>query len=285
MAFSRFVLGTVQFGMDYGIANTQGKPSMERVKAILRCALNGGITALDTAAAYGDSEIVLGRALSELGVKDKFDVVTKIPSLEKSESPEGTIRASLEKSLKNLGMEHIPMALLHCEEDLQYLPLLEEQVKRGLIGAAGISIDSYAYADKVVDTPCVQVPCNLLDRRFNELIGKRTGRQTFIRSVYLQGLLMMPEEKIPDNLRELIPYRRKLEALGMPLAELCVRYLFSMPGNVSVLTGVDTPEQLQMNIELADKGALPADIFNAALEAVPLLPERLIRPSLWNASR
>ena len=66
MNFSRLVLGTVQFGLDYGIANVSGKPSFERVKAILTTAFDNGVTTLDTAAAYGDSEVVLGKALKEL---------------------------------------------------------------------------------------------------------------------------------------------------------------------------------------------------------------------------
>ncbi len=57
----RLTLGTVQLGMDYGIANTAGKPDYEKSAGILDAALEGGINAFDTAAAYGDSEAVIGR--------------------------------------------------------------------------------------------------------------------------------------------------------------------------------------------------------------------------------
>ena len=66
--YSKLMLGTVQFGMNYGVANTTGKPSFETVKAILKEAYDGGINALDTAPEYGDSEEVIGKALKELGL-------------------------------------------------------------------------------------------------------------------------------------------------------------------------------------------------------------------------
>ena len=87
MNFSRLLLGTVQFGLNYGIANTQGKPSFERVKAILRTALDNGITSLDTAAAYGDSEEVLGKALAELDIADRMTIVSKVPPFLQSVIP------------------------------------------------------------------------------------------------------------------------------------------------------------------------------------------------------
>ena len=68
----------------------------------------------------------------------------------------------------------------------------------------------------------------------------------------------------------------------MPMQELCMRYLLSFTGNISVLTGVDTPEQLLENCRMAEKGSLPADLLKQVSETVPLLPETLIRPHLWN---
>ena len=79
--FSRLMLGTVQFGLRYGIANTSGKPDLDQVEAIVRAAADGGITALDTAAAYGDSEQVLGLVLQRAGLAGQFTVVSKIPPL------------------------------------------------------------------------------------------------------------------------------------------------------------------------------------------------------------
>ena len=105
MTFSKMMLGTVQFGLNYGIANREGQPSVEKVKGILRLANELGINTLDTAAAYGTSEEVLGQALKETGLSDRFQIITKIPvfSSETSEKEaEAIIRDSLTRSLQRL---------------------------------------------------------------------------------------------------------------------------------------------------------------------------------------
>ena len=79
MNYSKLMLGTVQFGMDYGIANTSGKPDAATVKQILFEAFENGVNALDTAPEYGDSEEVIGKTMAELKLSDKFKIVTKIP--------------------------------------------------------------------------------------------------------------------------------------------------------------------------------------------------------------
>ena len=280
MKFSRLLLGTVQFGLNYGIANTQGKPSFDRVKAILKTALDNGITSLDTAAAYGDSEEVLGKALAELGIADRMTVVSKVPPLPEKCDPLEFITTSVTNSLKRLRLPVIPLILFHNELDWRCHEELSSLIAKGMIEAAGVSLDSLECAATADESPFVQLPCNVFDHRFDEKIKNHTAGHIFIRSVYLQGLAVMPKEKIPFP--ELLTYREKLESFGMPMQELCMRYLLSFPGGVSVLTGVDTPEQLQENCRMAALGPLPADLLKQVSEAVPLLPERLIRPKLWN---
>ena len=281
--FSKLVLGTVQFGLRYGVANTSGQVSFDAVKEILRAALDGGVDTLDTAAGYGESEDVLGRAIAELGLASRFKVVSKVPPVPKEGDPEKFIRGSVENSLRRLRLESLPLVLFHREEDIPHLPILRSLVQAGLIEAAGVSLDSDARIGAAAAIDAVQFPCNPLDHRFDNLIVRRAeaGLQTFFRSVYLQGLLVMPPERIAPPLDGVIPWRRKLESFGMPLKELCFRYLLSIPGKNSVLFGVDTPEQLRENLALARSGALPPDLYRAVKEAVPLLPEKLIRPSLW----
>ncbi|MBR4673788.1 MAG: aldo/keto reductase [Victivallales bacterium] len=289
MKTSRLVLGTVQFGLNYGIANTHGKPSDEQVADILSAAYHAGIRLIDTAASYGESEQVLGRVLKRLGLGDKMCLVSKIPPI----SPEMTrtegeamIDASLEKSLKNLGVPSLYAILFHREENLDYLPVLRKWQKKGVVRFVGTSVDGML-PPGIGDCDAVQIPSNVLDRRFLPLI-ETTDRKVrvFVRSVYLQGLLLMPEEKIPEHLQGVVPIRRTLTKLaedaGIALSELCMRYLLSFPGVEGVLTGVDTVEQLEMNIALAERGALPDDLLKAVIAAVPELPENVIRPSKWN---
>lgn len=286
---SRVVLGTVQFGMAYGIANVHGKPSFETVCEIVRTAFDGGVRTFDTAAAYGDSEAVLGRALARLGCSDGASIVSKIPPIETEtdEQAAAFIKRTLVTSLRRLGVERLSACLLHRESDIRYLPLLETMVDQGLIGAAGVSLDTAHFIEAGAAARCVQLPCNVLDRRFARFwpLARERGTRVYARSVYLQGLLLMSEAKIRPSLAAVVPVRRALADVardaGMTLAELCMRFTLSNPGVWGVLVGVDTAEQLQENLRVAASGALPADILRRIGEVVPELPETIVRPALW----
>jgi len=283
------MLGTVQFGMSYGIANTAGKPSFERVRRILETAVEGGVTSLDTAAAYGTSEEVLGKALEALGLRESMKVISKIPPIvaETDAEAERFIEETLRESLRRLKMEQLTVCLLHREEDLRFFPLLEKMVGRGLIGGAGVSLDSERFLADVRSIRFIQLPYNVLDKRFDAFwpVVKGNGTQVFARSVYLQGLLLMPEDKIRLELAEVIPVRRSLEAIARgadcTMAELCMRYALSNPAIASVLTGVDTVEQLCENVRVSALGPLSANVLERVRTCVPDLPESLLRPALW----
>ena len=291
--FSRLMLGTVQFGLEYGIANESGKPSFDRVCEIVKTAFEGGVTALDTAAAYGTSEEVLGAALERLGLREAMTVVSKVPPI-----PDGTdaeaerfIERSIRESLRRLRLGRLAVCLLHREEDLRHLPLLEKMVGRGLTDGVGVSLDSNRFLAEAAAVRYLQLPCNLLDRRFDDFwpVAMQKKIHVFARSVYLQGLLLMPEARIRPNLPAVIPARRGLEAVaretGCTMAELCMRYVLSNPAVASVLTGVDTPEQMRENLRVAALGPLPAAVLGRVQACVPDLPEPLVRPALWGLAR
>jgi len=289
MYSSKIILGTVQFGLAYGIANVNGKPSFETVCDIVKAAYEGGIQTLDTAAAYGDSETVLGRALAKLGLQRSLSVISKVPAIEAKTDAQASafIVRSITDSLKNLGIKRLSACLLHREEDIRFLPLLEKMVDKGLIGAAGVSLDSSYYIHEGASAQCVQLPCNILDQRFDTFWPLATANNThvFSRSVYLQGLLLMPEKNIKPSLSAVIPIRRALAALaceaGCTMAELCMRFVLSNPAISGVLVGVDTAEQLNENLHVASHGPLPADLLQAIDAVVPELPETIVRPALW----
>ena len=207
-----------------------------------------------------------------------MSIVSKIPPIPENVDPLEFIETSVRNSLERLQIPVIPVILFHREENHRYLPLLRTLIDKGMILGAGVSLDSLPYAGVADTVPYVQVPCNVMDHRFDGAIRNHKEGHIFIRSVYLQGMLLMPEEKI---LPGLVQWRRKLEAFGLPMNELCMRYLFSLPGRKSVLTGVDTPEQLAENARIAALGPLPEDLMKAVSETVPLLQEELIRPGLW----
>ena len=279
MKYSLLMLGTVQFGMDYGVANTQGKPSFETVKNILREAFDGGVNALDTAPEYGDSEEVIGKALKELGLSEKFKTVTKIPHIPENCDPEKFIETSLKNSLCRLQKEVVSAALIHSEQDCIYLDILNSMKDKGLIEAAGISLNTLAYKDAGKNADCLQVPCSILDHRFDHCFD-HGERHCFIRGAYMQGMLLMPEKGV--FVKEILEKRRELETLGIPMAELALRYLFAKPGSKSVLTGVETLEQLRENLRIAQLPPLSPSELAAVDEIVfPPLEEICVSPFLW----
>jgi len=294
MKFSRLMLGTVQFGLNYGIANRDGKPSEAKIREIILTAWENGVNCLDTAAGYGDSEVVVGNALSELGLKEKMQIISKVPGVgdRTPAEAEAFIVGSIEESLRRLGVDRLDGCLFHRETDYRYLDELQKLVQRGLIGTAGISLDTNHYCRNTVDAGIryVQIPCNVLDYRFEDFLNTAMSQNitVFARSVYLQGLLLMPESEIIPSLQDVIPVRRQLAKIaheaGMELAELCMRYVLSLPAVTSILTGVDTVDQLRQNLNLFSRGALPEDLCRAIRNTVPRLSEKVIRPALWTKS-
>jgi aryl-alcohol dehydrogenase-like predicted oxidoreductase len=297
---SRLMLGTVQFGLPYGVANRTGQPGYDAVREIVAAALEGGVNCFDTAAAYGSSEEVLGRVLHELGVADRVVVVTKVRALTPEESADPALTApaieqSVAESRRRLRLDCLPAVLFHRESDARHLNVLERLKAKGWLRHAGVSCDNRPgpAADFVASgqVAAMQLPGNVLDRRHQQSgvfrAAAARGVAVFIRSVYLQGLLVMPEETIPLALRDIVPVRRRLAAIaneaGLTLAELAVRYMLSQPGVTSVLTGVETVAQIRENVALFNRGPLTADVVAALDAAVPDLPETLLTPALWPA--
>lgn len=295
---SRLMLGTVQFGMIYGVANRTGQPAYQEVLAIVAAAIEGGVNGFDTAAAYGASEQVLGRALHELGVAERVAVVTKVRPLGAEVLADAAlasraIEQSLAESRQRLRLDCLPVVLFHREADAAYLHVLGELRDRGWLQQIGVSCDNrpgpaarFVAADNV---SALQIPGNVLDRRHQRSgvfrAAAARGVAVFIRSVYLQGLLVMPADDIPANLRDVLPVRRQLAALagdaGMSLAELACRYMLSQDGVTFVLTGVETVAQVRENLAIFGRGPLPGDLLAAIDAAVPELPESLLTPSMW----
>jgi aryl-alcohol dehydrogenase-like predicted oxidoreductase len=295
LPLSRLMLGTVQFGMPYGIANRSGQPDYETVRAILSAAYEGGVRCLDTAAAYGTSEETLGRALAELGLADRMTVVTKIMPLTEAyptERAAALIEESVVRSLQRLRVEALPVCLFHWEENSRYAEALLQLKMRGLVQHVGCSVTTPQGAASLLASGWVevlQVPANLLDRRFTGATicgqAQTQGILMFGRSVYLQGLLLMPEADIPAHLAEVIPTRRRLAHLaaeaGMGMQELALRYLLGVEGIACVLAGVETPEQIWENTLFCARGPLDEALRHAIDATVPALPDSLLDPGQW----
>ena len=296
---SALTLGSVQFGADYGINNQSGRPSFATVCDIIRTAYEGGVDVIDTAAGYGESEEWIGRALKELGLRDRMRVVTKVaplePTLTKQEAA-NQIEASVVRSLKLLGLERVPLCLFHREFNIQYTDELLAMRERGLIGEAGVSLGSTEYAEKALKLPELkawQIASNVLDRRYTHsgltVAAKKAGVTIFARSVLLQGLLMMDDAATPAHLHDIIAPRQKLRDIAkrfnLSLSELVVRGITSRPDLASVVVGVETVAQIKDNTAILAKGPLPAEVLKALEELQPNLSVKLANPAEWQKAK
>ncbi len=201
----KIALGTVQFGLLYGIANDNGQVSEREAKRILEYAKEFSIDTLDTAIAYGSSEQCLG----DIGVEN-WDIVTKLSAIPKDCKKVGAwIEGQLLESLKRLNvrnvkgfMLHNPMQLLeqHGEEIWSTMVNMKD---RGFVNKIGLSVYSPQELDQIlnfIQPDIIQIPLNILDQRFleknyiNRL--KESGIEIHARSAFLQGLLLLPLSNI-----------------------------------------------------------------------------------------
>ena len=205
----RLALGTVQFGLRYGIANTEGRVSENDAKSIIERARAAGMDTLDTAIAYGDSEERLGR----IGV-ERWKVITKLPPFPAHQtSVSAWVDETVSASLRRLGITRLYGLLLHSP--LQLLTNIGDELfrvltglkEKGLTQKIGISVYNPEQIESVLQkygVDLVQAPFNVVDRRpqTSGSLAKLKGQgiEVHTRSAFLQGLLAMPPNQRPPRL-------------------------------------------------------------------------------------
>ena len=249
----KLAIGTAQFGLNYGISNQTGQCSFEDVCEILKKAEKLGINTLDTAAAYGNSESVLGEALQE--TKTSFNIVTKLSG--KEDSVVKTIGFSLEK----LQSESVYGCLFHdynsWKQQPQLLDELQKQKAEGKISKVGFSLYYPQQAEELLENKIafdlVQVPYSLFDQRFETIFKKlkKVGVEIHTRSVFLQGLFFLQPEKISPYFQEILPQIATAKAFSekhkIPLNLLLLGFAVLNPEIDKVVIGVENADQLEKN--------------------------------------
>ena len=294
LPLSRLMIGTVQFGLEYGVANHSGVPDFMEICAMLEDAASAGINCLDTAAGYGSSEEVLGRALAETGLKDFFFVVTKvgekIPAEFSLTEARKSICESVENSLRRLQTDSLPLVMLHRDGNPAHLEALMSCRERGLIQRCGVSLMYPDNARHFLSDPAldaIQAPANVIDNRFREIISTAYARGvlTFSRSTYLQGLLLMDDSSTPAHLRPVTPDReffsRIARELSLSLSALLLLAMLSRSELDSLVVGMETRKQLQENIAILQSPPLPIEILEKISAFAPTVPDWLIDPAQW----
>ena len=290
-AVEKLALGTVQWGVPYGLYNQEGMTSTKTVKAILDEALAGGIHLLDTASLYGESEAVLGR-----NVLDEFRIVTKTPKFQvehiERQEVDGLVN-TFRASLKKLNCASIYGLLIHDAEDilkpggLMLIQALVALKMQGLVDKIGVSVYDGKQVTRILKifTPdIVQLPISILDQRvlrdgtLDSLY--QLGVEVHARSVFLQGLLLMPADEIPiyfNPIRSLLnQFHMAANDQNLTAIQASLTFVRDLTQISKVLVGVQNLQQFQ---DCARDFKI-----DASFEAKNLNYDEIkfVNPSMWN---
>lgn len=284
---NKLILGTVQFGLDYGINNPAGKPTKEQVFQIFEAAAKAGISVLDTADVYGNASELIGEFFASSSTRFKINTKFKVE--------EGkTITEQLQHSLGLLNTNTVNVYFYHrFDEMLEFPETLVELGKlksQNLIKKIGVSVygnDEFEIAVNTPEIDAIQLPFNLLDNysQRGELLkqAKQKGKEIQVRSVFLQGLFFKELNNYPEYLSPLKPYMQTIQQIGAAnntsMEALALSYALLQPEIENVLIGVDTLEQLNTNLSHANT-TLSAESISR-INAIKVAETKLLYPKNW----
>lgn len=286
MQISKIVLGTVQFGVNYGINNTFGQVTQEEVCKILEIAKKAGILTLDTSSGYGASETVLGKSLNETNTS--FNIVSKYPRCDKD------VRTTFEKSIAHLGVDSLYGYLVHHFDFYQEKPeqfddmiALKNEGKIQKIGFSIYTVDQLQYLlHQDIKFDILQFPYNIFDRQFEpfmQMLADR-GVEIHTRSAFLQGLFFKDTNTLPLKLQPLKPYLDSLHQYclnnNVTVEELALGYVLSNENVKGALIGVDNHFQLEANLHVAEKCLRKEDLNY--IKSIDIIEKELLNPVNWN---
>lgn len=289
---NKLILGTVQLGLDYGINNQSGKPTLEKAFDILHTAYDNGIRILDTAEAYGNSVEVIGKFQKQHPDK-KFNIISKLAA-NADLSPKDFFGHVLE-GCKVLNTEQLHGYMFHNYNSFKrntnfYRELLNLKSK-GLTLHIGISLytneEILDVAENFSGFDFIQIPFNLLDndlkRKKAILRAKESDIDIHTRSTFLQGLFFMNSNTLTDALLPLKPYLKAIEKIkldyNLTTESLALQYVIQKEYIDHVLVGVETSQQLMDNIKLCEAESL---IPHSKIDKFNVLESHLLNPSNWN---
>ena len=285
MSINKIALGTVQFGIPYGINNSNGKVDDESIKEIFSIAGKSGIEILDTASAYGDAEKKIGQF-----TKSQFKIVTKFPIVKNTKA----LKDQLENSLLKLKTKSVYGYLAHNADNLITVPELWDTLldfkKNKLVEKIGYSLYSCQQLHQLLEMGfipnIVQVPYNLFDKKFEMWLPKlkKLGTEIHTRSTFLQGLYFMDPEQLP---KRLVPLKFPLQELhqccksfGVSVNSAALNFVIENPSIDFVLIGIDTRDQLIENIDRVSKWQHNKELFNC-VSKINVINEELLNPVNW----
>ncbi|MDA7665943.1 aldo/keto reductase [Verrucomicrobia bacterium] len=278
----KIALGSVQFGMDYGISNKNGRTSFAEVSKIIKYARDMGICTIDTSSLYGTSETVLGSQNL-----DRFKLISKFPFVKNNREIKGQLAASLHNlKLNNIYgfLAHRPSCLLENSTIWQTLIELKNQ---NLIKKIGFSVYTPVELMKLIDSgffpDLVQLPYNLVDKRFSNLIDELALNNVEIhtRSAYLQGLFFRNPQELPsyfDPIKEILSkLHDKFETTG-DLAIFLLKHCIDNNNIHNVVIGLNNLQQLKDTIANYNENI---SSFNLGFDCADKALLNIINPANW----
>lgn len=292
----KICLGTVQFGLNYGINNDQGKPTDTCINDIMDYAINHGVCCFDTSSAYGESETSLGRYFGNKPIS-KVEVISKLtPSYMSDIGQEYSgIKNEVEASIKRLRIKRLKGYLFHNPEhiyNLQYVEAMKRIKAEGLVENFGVSIykpEDALYAVKKANVDYIQIPYNIFDQRLSQTdffqITEQKGIKVFARSPFLQGFVFMTEKDVVEKLSFALTYKRQLNDIlkkyKSEVLEASLKFSYDNKGIDYVLFGVDSQKQLKQSLDVLNGKKLNSSLYQKLLRTFELVDEKLITPSMW----
>ena len=281
----KITLGTVQFGINYGISNQHGVPSDTELKTIFNVAKQLGIKNLDTAKAYGNAEERIGEFSD-----NQFNIISKFPKVDS----EAALHLALTETLALLKTDSIYGYLAHNADVLIENPslwnALLEAKNNGKISKIGFSLYQPEQLEKLLELNCipdlVQLPYSILDRKFEAQLSilKELGTEIHVRSVFLQGLYFMNPNHLPEKLQplqsNLTEFHQLCDEHNVSVGEVALNYVIANANIDQLVIGIETAEQLQQNIDTISNWK-PNDKLFSQIEAIQIKDKSLLNPVNW----
>lgn len=282
---SKIVLGTVQFGLKYGINNQFGVPNDGEISLIFKEAFKSDISILDSASSYGDAEKKIARL-----TKENFKIISKFPEV----SSEDVFFEILFNSLNNLKKEYLHGFLAHNANSIIENPdiwqYLENAKNKNFVQKIGYSLYTIEQLEKLLTLDfypdIVQLPYSLLDRKFEQYFSflKEKSVEIHVRSVFLQGLYFMQTNNLPANLKKLTNPLKQIDELcekyELNKAALALNFAIQNKSVDKVVIGVDKLVQLKENVDMVNIWNFNDIVFDEIKTIIVENPE-LLNPNNW----
>lgn len=280
----KIAIGTVQFGLDYGINNNSGIVKKKEINNILNYAYKNGIRLIDTAQSYGSSE-------SNLGCSDvsKFKIITKLSPKIKTKN----IFKSILNSLTNLNVNKLEGVLFHDFSDhYNNHNLFNELLKikdSGIIKKIGFSLYNPHELDFLLNSKInfdiVQIPFNIYDQRFKKYFEILNNKKIEIhtRSIFLQGLVFSRPNNLSSHFDSHKPHFLKFQEfctqMNKSIADVCLNFVYSQPEISKVIVGINSLDELKINLNYINNFDKKLDLDR--MKHFIINDEKILLPYQW----